>query len=80
MNIVTLTTDEVRAINSLKRLAKKWPRSLRLFSHAGTLIVTKANRHNVQATVSFIEGIPNDGGDPGEDELDQFAGVEWPQT
>ncbi len=80
MNIVTLTTEEARAINSLIRLAKKWPESLRLFSHAGALIVTKANRHGVQATVSYIEGIPNDGGDPGDDELDQHAGIEWPQT
>jgi hypothetical protein len=80
VNIITLTTEEARAIRSLERLAKKWPQSLRLFSHAGTLIVTKANRHGIQATITNIEGIPNDGGDPSEDELDQFAGIEWPQT
>ena len=80
MNILTLTIKEAAAIQSLRRLAKKWPQSLRLFSQAGTLIVTKANRHGIQATITNIEGIPSDGGNPGKDELDQFAGIEWPQT
>jgi hypothetical protein len=80
MNIVALTTEEARAINSLKRLAKKWPESLRLFSAAGTLVVTKANRHGVWAIVSYLEGMPNDGGDPGDDELDQHASIELPIT
>jgi hypothetical protein len=78
MNIVTLTTEEARAINSLRRLAKKWPQSLSLFSHAGSLRITKANSRGIQAAVADIEGIPNDGGDPSADELDQHASIEWP--
>jgi hypothetical protein len=80
VNIVALTTEEARAINSLRRLAKKWPQSLRLFSHSGTLLATKANSHDIQAIVAYVEGMPNDGGDPGDDELDQHASIEWPTT
>jgi hypothetical protein len=80
MNIVTLTTEEAIAIRSLQRLAKKWPQSLRLFSHSGTLLATKANSHGIQATVTYVEGIPSDGGDPGDEELDQHASIEWPAT
>lgn len=36
-----LTDDEVRAIASLKRLAKRWPKSLWLFSASGTLHVMR---------------------------------------
>ena len=75
---ITITPEEAAAIRSLKRLAKKWPESIRIFSAAGTLIVTKANSHGIQAAVAFVEGIPNDGGDPGPDELDQHAQIEWP--
>ena len=75
---ILITTEEAKAIRSLKRLAKKWPQSIRIFSQAGTLIVTKANSHGIQATVAFVEGIPNDGGDPSADELDQHAQIEWP--
>ena len=78
MNIVTLTNEEARAIRSLGRLAKKWPQSLSLLSHAGGLTITKANSRGIQAIVSYIEGMPNDGGDPGDDELDQHASIEWP--
>lgn len=35
------TKEEQRAINSLKRLAKRWPRSLWLYSANGTLHVMK---------------------------------------
>ena len=80
MNIITLTTEEAKAINSLRRLAKKWPQSLRLFSCSGTLLATKANSHGIQATVAYVEGIPSDGGDFGDEELDQHAHIEWPTT
>jgi hypothetical protein len=75
---VLITIEEAKAIRSLQRLAKKWPKSIRIFSHAGTLIVTKANSRGIQATVAFLEGIPNDGGDPNPEELDQHAQIEWP--
>jgi hypothetical protein len=75
---ITITPEEAAAIRSLKRLAKKWPQSIRIFSQSGTLIVTKANSRGIQATVAFVEGIPNDGGDPNPEELDQHAQIEWP--
>jgi hypothetical protein len=87
MSHVTITEEEVKAIRSLKRLAKKWPKSLRLFSWSGSLVVTKANNYNLQAIVTGIEGIPNDAGDPtpndgsdGDDgqNLDPHPDVIWP--
>ena len=80
MSIVALTIEEAAAIKSLKRLAKKWPQSLRLFSSSGTLLATKVNSHGIQAAVAYVEGIPNDGGDPGDEVLDQHASIEWPTT
>lgn len=64
-----LTLDEVKAVRSLERLAKRWPsKDLRLFSFSGSLIVTKrcldTDREYV---VGSINGIGNDGGDPGVD-------------
>ena len=61
---ITITPEEAAAIQSLKRLAKKWPRSLRLFSWSGTLMVVKRNSDDIDAEIAIIEGIPNDGGDP----------------
>ncbi len=61
---ITITPEEAAAIQSLKRLAKKWPRSLRLFSWSGTLMVVKRNSDDIDAEIATIEGIPNDGGDP----------------
>lgn len=68
-----LKPDERRAINSLKRLAKRWPDSLWLFSASGSLCVMKLDvdgeRYRTPdggmepaACVATI-GIPNDGGD-----------------
>ena len=38
---IKLTKDEDAAINGLKRIAKKWPESLWLFSASGTLYVMR---------------------------------------
>ena len=43
MRHIDLTDDERRAIASLKRVAKKWPDSLWLFSASGDLCVMKKN-------------------------------------
>lgn len=68
-----LTPAEKRAIQSLKRLAKKWPKSLWLFSASGTLCVMRYGPGGQQMTTNTdgmdpnfqVESvdIPNDGGD-----------------
>ena len=87
-----ITIEEAKAIRSLKRLAKKWPRSLRLFSWSGTLCVTKRNSDDIDALITYIENIPSDGGDPQESPkggiahsaevdfswIDTEAQIEWP--
>lgn len=73
MNI-ELTKEEQNAIHSLERLAKRWPKTLWLFSASGTLEVYKLRGEGEQVHVSngsvdpnycvtTIHGIPNDGGD-----------------
>lgn len=66
-----LSADEVRAIASLKRLAKKWPRTLRLASMDGELVVIHADDdrffsddplERAEAVLEGIHGIPNTGG------------------
>jgi hypothetical protein len=57
---ITITPEELAAIRSLKRLAKKWPQSLRLFSWSGTLIVVKRNSDDIDALIAHIPNIPND--------------------
>lgn len=74
---VCVTKEEQKAIKALKRLAKKWPRSLRLFSHVTTLVVTKEDSSGTQATITEIKGITTDGGDPNAEELNQFADIIW---
>lgn len=60
-----LTEEERDAIRSLKRLAKKWPQSLKLFSWSGSLcVMDAAMRPGSEAELDHIIGIPNDGGDP----------------
>lgn len=70
-----LTAEEEKAIASLKRLAKRWPRSLTLFSWSGSLVIFKTDewdgRNDASPrtdandyVVDGISGIPNDGGDP----------------
>jgi len=71
-NGTVLTDAEVRAIMSLHRLAKRWPRSLKLVSMGGSLYVIRAdderfhdpyNEVRTEAVIQHIPGIPNDGGD-----------------
>lgn len=64
---ITITPEEAAAIRSLKRLARKWPQALHLFSWAGSLHVTKRNSNDQDALIAHIDGIPNDGGDPQPD-------------
>ncbi|XKH58532.1 hypothetical protein LG293_15885 (plasmid) [Citricoccus nitrophenolicus] len=67
-----LTDAESKAIRSLQRLAKTWPRSLTVASMGGSLVVVHTNddrfdsertleRH--EAILADISGIPNTGGD-----------------
>lgn len=70
---MTLTDEENKAIRSLKRIAKAWPKSLWLYSASGSLCVMKRNEDGERAEsstggvdpdyiVDHID-IPNDGGD-----------------
>lgn len=74
-----MTTDalnraEKKAISDLKALAKRWPKTLWLFSASGTLCVMRVDdkgehAHNKYGgidhdfLVDTIHGIENDGGD-----------------
>jgi len=81
--VVDLTEEEVKAIASLRRLAKKWPQSLELFGWSGELHVLKhipGDMHRIggtsvsqqrQKSVATISGIHCDGGDPSSDEVVQ---------
>jgi len=60
-----LTREEDLAIKALRRLAKRWPKTLSLFSCSGTLCVMRETdacfcEDNV---ITAILGIKNDGGD-----------------
>lgn len=67
---IELTAEERRAISALKRIAKRWPQSLWLFSASGTLNVMKKSEGgsvgseapDPARSVATIE-IENDGGD-----------------
>ena len=68
-----LTPDERRAIASLERLARRWPKSLMLFSWSGALCIVKLDDNGGSPlhgpdpsshVVTTIKGIRNDGGDP----------------
>ncbi len=72
--MMDLTKQEQSAIDRLKRLAKKWPASLWLFSASGTLCVMKAGENGEQvhreddfgidpAYLVATVNIMNDGGD-----------------
>jgi len=66
------TTEELAAIHSLKRLARKWPKTLMLLSMDGCLyavriadqgaIVTGPYGTESDVPIAFIDGISNDGG------------------
>ena len=62
------TYAERRAIASLERLARHWPKSLYLFSASGSLVVLKTEDVRqgdfIEDRAHSIFGIPNDGGDP----------------
>lgn len=67
-----LTLAEVRAIQGLARLSKRWPRTLKLVSMGGSLhaVHTDDNRFHSssslergEAVLYTFSGIPNDGGD-----------------
>jgi hypothetical protein len=67
-----LTEEEMKAIRSLKRLARKFPKSLLLFSWSGNLCVCKRHPDDEidddypydYRVITTISGITNDGGDP----------------
>lgn len=62
-----LTSDERAAVNALRRIGKRWPKTIKLFSWSGSLVIFDTDDdladpiHSVLATVP---GIINDGGDP----------------
>ena len=69
---VELSPDEIRAIRSLKRLAKTWPTTLWLFNNGqmtvmrvgvgGEQIVTPSGGVDSRHVVETIIGIPSEGG------------------
>tara|TARA_R110002153_G_scaffold31666_1_gene96259 strand:+ start:932 stop:1171 length:240 start_codon:yes stop_codon:yes gene_type:complete len=72
---IELTLEEQKAIASLQRLAKKWPKSLQLFSWSGSLTLIKDNDVE-KCVVGSVTGIPNDGGDPDEG-FNQFSKINY---
>lgn len=48
-----LTTEEKTAIKALQRLAKKWPKSLWLYSAAGSLHVMRRREDGAPAGTTF---------------------------
>jgi len=70
---VAESPEEMRAINALRRLAKRWPKTLWLFSASGALCVMRRNEEGDRARVegggmdpAYVIAtidIPNDGGD-----------------
>lgn len=68
-----LTKEEQNAINTLKRLEKRWPDSLWLFSANGTLLVMRKGKDGEQVHINdgacdqeyqiTTINIENDGGD-----------------
>lgn len=73
-NDVPLTDEEKRAIATLQRLAKRWPRSLWLFATGNNVHVMRCGADGRQVQLGRCGGtdpayevaavnIPNDGGD-----------------
>lgn len=48
-----ITNEEQKAINSLNRLAKKWPETLWLFAGAGSLYVMKLGEDGLPVITEF---------------------------
>jgi hypothetical protein len=67
-----LTAEERRAVDTLVRLGKRWPPTLRLFSWSGALVIEDlAGGAPREGRIRTIDGVPpirilNDGGDPDE--------------
>ena len=73
---VYVTGEEQKAIRSMQRLAKKWPRSLWLFSWSGSLQIMKERPDGILVPLESVKGIPNDGGDPGSETVDVYNQTE----
>lgn len=61
-----LTATERKAVERLRKLAKDWPKTLALFSNAGSLEVHRNDGAEPYTDNTYIEdvyGIQNDGGD-----------------
>ena len=58
-----LTAEETRAIQSMKRLAKRWPRSLTVFGQSGSMVIIHTADDPPWRALATISGIPCDGGD-----------------
>lgn len=58
-----------KAIAELKYLGARWPDTLILFSWAGTLCVCSREEDGKMRVIEHIPGIPNDGGDPTDNEI-----------
>jgi hypothetical protein len=74
---VTVTKKEQKAIKELESLAKRWPKTISLFSWSGSLYVTKNLPDDRFALIESIAGIPNDGGDPTDVEAEQSPDITW---
>jgi hypothetical protein len=66
-----LTSTERRAVDTLVRLGKRWPPTLRLFAWAGTLVIEDLERSQQDGRIRTIDDVPRitilcDGGDPDE--------------
>jgi hypothetical protein len=63
----SLTLEEHQAIRKLELLAKRWPKSLWLYSASGTLYVMRCGEDDPRSTEQKYAvisiNIPNDGGD-----------------
>jgi hypothetical protein len=75
--VIRVSKDEQKAIKSLEALGRKWPETLFLFSWSGSLHVMKHLEDGRLGDISHISGIPNDGGDPTYEEVDQYCKIEW---
>ena len=67
-----LTDDERNAISALRRVSRRWPRTLTLASMGGALVVVSTDDVDFQdgtgperseGVHAYIDGIPNTGGD-----------------
>ncbi|MDX2458703.1 MAG: hypothetical protein QNM00_01310 [Gammaproteobacteria bacterium] len=58
---IDLTDEETKAIASLERVAKKWPKSLWLFSASGSLNVMKKREDGTKA---YLQPDPQNRGEP----------------